>query len=218
MFELDDDPGYIDVPPWSEVLACEVHAARRALAHLTTALAAAGPGDDRMIGKASWHRRQLAQFIDHAAATVKAIERRPDTEAALADDMAEMVHGLSEDAETAEGWVHYLTLTADPHRTATAGKWAAVLAAKAAKTAEHVEHAGRTLALAWALDTCHDMATAPMPRHDTARRARVRCQLARMVTTTGDDPLPARAQRCPNRGSVATAGLPITKGQGIPTG
>lgn len=215
MFDLDDRD-HVDVPPWSEVLACEVHAARRALGRLTAALAAAGPGDEHAAGKASWHRRQLAQFVGHAAATVKAIERHPDTEAALADDLADMVHNLSEDAETAEGWAYCLTLTADPHHAATADKWAAVLAAKTAKTAEHVEHAGRTLARAWALDTCRDTATAPMPRHDTARRPRVRCQLARMVTTTGDDPLPARAQRCPNRGSVATAGL--TKGQGTPTG
>jgi hypothetical protein len=213
----DYDPGYFDLPGPAEALELEVHTARRALDRLTAALAAGGIGDERTTGKAAWHRRQLAQFIGQATASVEVIRRHPGAEADLATDLADMAHDLAEDAETAEGWAHYLTATAEARRTAAARKWAAALDAKTAKTAKHLEHAGRTLARALALDTCHSPAMAPRPRHDTARRGRVRCQLARMVTTTGDDPLPARPQRCPNRGSVATAGL-LTKGQGTPTG
>jgi hypothetical protein len=230
--DYDEYPDDLDTPV--EQLRGELWAAGDAVEALTVeldAFATTGTAAD-LIHKAEHHRDALAGLISWAGETAELVEANPHTEAGLAVELADLRWSLAEDTETALGWVHYLQAAArarrndaaidhlddliEQHRrTVTLTLWAALLAAKSARTAEHLTYARRVHLRALTAVRCRPGRKAPRPRTPDARRRR--CQLAHMVTASTDDPLPARGARCPTREPLSRL-APTHERPGAPTG
>jgi hypothetical protein len=210
--DYDEYPDDLDTPV--EMLRGEVESAARALEALTSALDSRPAGAaDYIVEKAERHRGYLADFVEYASATCDLVEANPH--AVHDTDLMELVHSLAEDIELGQWFAYYLHTVEAPGHSATLDRWAALLADKAAGTAGRLAFARRVHLRALTAVRCQASRATPRPRTPDARRRR--CQLARMVTASTDDPLPVRSARCPSREPLSRL-APTHERPGAPTG
>ena len=228
--DYDEYPDDLDTPV--QTLRGHIGYAAKALDALTAELEslAASGRTEPFIEKITRQCDDLWGLHSWASETAELVEANPDTEDGLAVELDLLGSSLEEDTETAFGWVHYLQAAAhrtdavdtlsdliEGHRRAvTLALWADLLAAKSARTTEHLTYARRVHLRALTAVRSRPGRKVHRPRTPDARRRR--CQLARAaVGPRSDDPLPARGARCPTREPLSRL-APTHERPGAPTG